>query len=61
MRRTRALLDQLAARVRPEHRPAVLEEIAALDEALEHASTDPRWRAFAGLADAQGIGGPSTR
>jgi uncharacterized membrane protein len=58
-RRTRAVLDQLAARVRPEHRAAVLEQIAALDAALEHVAADPHTRAFAALPDAQGIGGPS--
>jgi len=58
-RRTRALLDQLAARVRPEHRAAVFEQMAALDAALQHVTADPRWRAFAALPDAQGIGGPS--
>ena len=59
-RRLRALLEQLAARVRPEHRAAVLAQIAALEAALQREVPDERSRAFAGRPDAQGIGGPSS-
>jgi uncharacterized membrane protein len=59
-RRLAALLEHLAARVRPEHRAAVEEQIAELAAALERSVPDPRTRAFASRPDAQGIGGPST-
>jgi uncharacterized membrane protein len=58
-RRTRALLDRLEARVRPEHRAAVAAHAAALDAALERSVLDPSARVFAGRADPQGIGGSS--
>jgi uncharacterized membrane protein len=58
-RRLRALLDQLATRVRPEHLPAVDEQIAELEAALERLVPDPRARAFASQPDPQGIGGAS--
>jgi uncharacterized membrane protein len=58
-RRTRALLDRLQVRVRPEHRAAVADHAAALDAALERSVLDPSARAFAGHADPQGIGGSS--
>jgi uncharacterized membrane protein len=56
-RRTRALLEHLAVRVRPEHRPAVAEQLAALDDALGRAVPDPTAREFASRPDLQGIGG----
>ena len=40
-RRLRALLEDLAVRVRPEHRAAVAEQLAALDEALARLVADP--------------------
>ena len=58
-RRTRALLDRLEARVRPEHRAAVADQIAALQSSLERSVSDPAAREFAGRPDPQGIGGPS--
>jgi uncharacterized membrane protein len=58
-RRVRALLEDLARRVRPEHRAAVAEQLAALDEALAGRAADTLTRALAGLPDRQGIGGPS--
>ena len=59
-RRLAALLEHLAARVRPEHRAAVEEQVAELASALERFVPDPRARAFASRPDAQGIGGPSS-
>jgi uncharacterized membrane protein len=59
-RRLAALLDQLAARVRPEHRAAVEDQAAELAAALERSVPDPRTRDFASRPDAQGIGGPSS-
>ncbi len=58
-RRLAALLNELAGRVRPEHRPAVAAQMVLLDAALERAVADPSYRAFAGHSDPQGIGGPS--
>ena len=57
MRRLRALLDELLATVRPEHRAALEEEMRRLDAAVEE-----NWRGSvdldrAGEADRQGIGG----
>ena len=57
-RRVRALLEDLARRVRPEHRAAVGEQLAALDEARA-GRADALTRELAGLPDRQGIGGPS--
>src|SRR4051794_25888503 len=58
-RRLGALLECLAARVRPEHRAAVAEQASELEAALERCVPDPRARAFASRPDPQGIGGPS--
>ena len=58
-RRTLALLDRLEARVRPEHRAAVADHIAALQSTVERRISDPADRAFATRPDPQGIGGPS--
>ena len=58
-RRTRALLDRLDERVRPEHRAAVAEQAAAFDAALERLVADPSAREFASRPDRQGLGGPS--
>ena len=58
-RRMRALLESLALRVRPEHRPAVAEQLAALDDALARLIPGPATREFASRPDRQGIGGPS--
>ena len=59
-RRTRALLDRLEARVRPEHRAAVADHIAALESSVERHVADPAARAFAIRPDPQGIGGASS-
>jgi uncharacterized membrane protein len=61
MRRLRAMLDELSEEVLPEHRAAVLDEIARLD-----ATVAVHWGRSvdvdrAGVADRQGIGSPSTR
>jgi uncharacterized membrane protein len=61
MRRLRAMLDELSEEVLPEHRTAVLDEITRLD-----ATVDAHWGRSvdldrAGVADRQGIGGPSRR
>ena len=58
-RRLAALLNELAGRVRPEHRPAVAAQMALLEAALERSVPDPRYREFAGRPDPQGLGGPS--
>ena len=58
-RRTRALLDRLETRVRPEHRAAVADQIAALESSVERNVSDPAARAFAIRPDPQGIGGAS--
>jgi uncharacterized membrane protein len=61
VRRLRAMLEELAEAVLPERREDVLRELRRLDDAV--AAT---WSAtvdldLAGLADRQGIGGPSVR
>ena len=58
-RRLAALLNELAGRVRPEHRPAVAAQMALLEAALERSVPDPSYREFAGRPDPQGLGGPS--
>jgi len=58
VRRLRALLEDLLVTVRPEHRPALEEELRRLDadvEASWHGSVD---HDRASVADRQGIGGP---
>jgi uncharacterized membrane protein len=59
VRRLRALLDDLLVTVRPEHRPALEEELRRLDAVVEdswHGSID---HDRASSADRQGIGGPA--
>ncbi len=61
VRRLRAMLEELADAVLPERRDDVLRELRRLDDAVA-----ARWGAtvdldLAGLADRQGIGGPSVR
>ncbi len=61
MRRLRAMLDELSEEVLPEHRAAVLDEIARLD-----ATVAAHWGRSvdldrAGVGDRQGIGGPTAR
>ena len=57
-RRLRALLQDLSVRVRPEHRGALADQLAALDVALERSIGDSATREFARRPDRQGIGGP---
>ena len=59
MRRMRALLEELRDAVRPEHRPAVEDEIARLDATVESAFRDSVDLDRARIADPQGIGGRS--
>lgn len=61
VRRLRAMLEELAESVLPERREDVLRELRRLDDAVA-----ANWSAtvdldLAGLADRQGIGGPSVR
>jgi len=57
MRRMRAMLEELHDEVRPEHRPAVEEELARLDATLTRSFGDSVDLDRASTADAQGIGG----
>jgi uncharacterized membrane protein len=59
VRRMRAMLEELREEVRPEHRPAVDEEIRRLSETVSRTFADSVDLDRAGVADAQGIG--STR
>lgn len=56
-RRLRALLDRLAAEVRPEHRHAVAIELAELGSTVRRGFPDPVLRRFAAHPDPEGIGG----
>jgi uncharacterized membrane protein len=58
MRRLRAILDALKLSVRPEHREAVLAEIARLDSTLAAGFSGSTDMDLAGVGDRQGIGGP---
>jgi uncharacterized membrane protein len=57
MRRMRAMLEELHDQVRPEHRPAVEEELARLDATVAASFGDSVDLDRASRADAQGIGG----
>ena len=65
MRRMRAMLEELRDEVRPEHRPAVEEELARLDATVARTFADSVDVDRANTADPQGIGGrqrtPDTR
>ena len=65
MRRMRAMLEELRDGVRPEHRPAVEEELARLDATVARTFADSADLDRANTADPQGIGGrrraPDTR
>jgi uncharacterized membrane protein len=64
MRRMRALLEELHKEVRPEHRPAVEDELERLDATVSAAFGDSVDKDRASVADPQGIGGamaPSPR
>jgi uncharacterized membrane protein len=57
MRRMRAMLEELRDAVRPEHRPAVEEELARLGETVRRTFADSVDLDRANTADPQGIGG----
>lgn len=57
VRRLRAMLEELQEQVRPEHRPAVEQELARLDETVTRGFGDTIDLDRARVADAQGIGG----
>jgi uncharacterized membrane protein len=57
MRRMRALLEELHEEVRPEHRPAVEDELARLDATVSAEFGQSVDRDRASVADPQGIGG----
>jgi uncharacterized membrane protein len=57
MRRMRAMLEELRDQVRPEHRPAVEEELARLDVTVKRAFANSVDLDRANTADPQGIGG----
>jgi len=61
VRRLRALLEDLRERVPPEHRQAVEDELARLDATVKERWSHSVDLDLAKTADAQGIGGPSTR
>ena len=65
MRRMRAMLEELRDEVRPEHRPAVEEELARLEATVARTFADSVDVDRANTADPQGIGGrrraPDTR
>ena len=56
-RRLRAVLQSLAERVDPVHRPAVAEQLALIDAAVAGCEPDEASRTYALHADRQGIGG----
>jgi hypothetical protein len=58
MRALRATLEALREDVRPEHRAAVEDELARLDSTITAQWGDSVDLDRAGIADAQGIGGP---
>jgi len=60
VRRLRALLEELAELVGPDRRPAVHDELRRLDATVATAFAGSVDLDRAGVADAQGIGGPST-
>ena len=60
MRKLRATLEELRDEVRPEHRAAVEEELARLSATVASRWSDSVDLDRAGVADSQGIGGPST-
>jgi uncharacterized membrane protein len=57
MRRMRAMLEELHDEVRPEHRPAVEDELARLDATVAAAFAQSVDQDLARVADPQGIGG----
>jgi uncharacterized membrane protein len=61
MRRLRAMLEELHDEVRPEFRPAVLQELTRLDQTVAQSFGGTVDFDRASTADTQGIGGPRTR
>jgi uncharacterized membrane protein len=61
MRRMRAMLEELREEVRPEHQPAVEDELARLEAAVLRAFGDSTDLDRASTADPQGIGGRTSR
>ena len=59
VRRMRAMLEELRDDVRPEHRPAVEDELARLDATVASAFGESVDLDRARSADSQGIGGQS--
>lgn len=59
MRRMRAVLEKLLQDVRTENRAAVQAEITRLDETVAAGFSGSNDRDWAGIADAQGLGGPN--
>lgn len=57
MRRMRAMLEELRDEVRPEHRPAVEEELARLEVTVARSFADSVDLDRAKTPDPQGIGG----
>lgn len=60
-RRLRALLDGLLASAPTARRPAIEDQLALLDAAVERAYPDPAERALATVADHTGLGGRTDR
>jgi hypothetical protein len=58
-RRLRAMLEELRAAVRPEHRGAVDDELCKLEASVAEGFPAGADQAFAGTSDRQGIGGPA--
>ncbi len=56
-RRMRAMLEELHDEIRPEHRPAVEEELARLDVTIKRTFANSVDLDRANTADPQGIGG----
>jgi len=58
-RRLRALLDDLIDDVPPSRRPALEDQLALLDQAIDKQFADPAERAAAMVPDRHGLGGPT--
>jgi uncharacterized membrane protein len=60
-RRTRAMLENLIDTLPPQRHPALRQELALLDHAIERLYSSPEDIALARRADAQGLGGKARR
>ncbi|MGW0665007.1 DUF2254 family protein [Streptodolium elevatio] len=58
-RRVRALAERTAAHAPEVRRPPLLERLVVLDRLTRRAAPDPHFQALAGVADPQGLGGPT--